>query len=206
VPARMRHHRAGIRVHRRANLGPRDVGRCQGIPVTQPICTLVDLAVRLPAGQLEAAVNEADKLDLIDADELRVALDDFAGRRGVAPLRKLLGRHAFTLTDSELERRFLPIARRAGLAQPATGARVSGFKVDFYWPDLGLVVETDGLRYHRTPAEQAKDRIRDQVHAKAGLTTLRFTHAQIAYEPAGVQETLEAVARRLRGRSIAVRH
>lgn len=26
-------------------------------------------------------------------------------------------------------------------------------------PDLGLVVETDGLRYHRTPAEQARDRL-----------------------------------------------
>jgi very-short-patch-repair endonuclease len=28
---------------------------------------------------------------------------------------------------------------------------VNGFKVDFFWPELGLVVETDGWRYHRTP-------------------------------------------------------
>jgi very-short-patch-repair endonuclease len=35
---------------------------------------------------------------------------------------------------------------------------VNGYRIDFYWPDLELVVETDGLRYHRTPEQQAKDR------------------------------------------------
>ena len=36
-----------------------------------------------------------------------------------------------------------------------------------------LVVETDGLRYHRTPAQQSRDRRRDQAHTAAGLTPLR---------------------------------
>ena len=74
---------------------------------------------------------------------------------------------------------------------------MNGFEVDFYWPDLGLVVETDGLRYHRTPAQQARDRLRDQTHAAAGLTALRFTHAQVAFEAAHVQAVLRAVAARL---------
>lgn len=74
---------------------------------------------------------------------------------------------------------------------------MNGFKVDFYWPDLGLVIETDGLRYHRTPAQQAQDRIRDQAHTAAGLTPLRFTRAQLRYEPRHVQVTLAAVVRRL---------
>jgi very-short-patch-repair endonuclease len=102
------------------------------------------------------------------------------------------------MTDTELERRFLPIARRAGLSRPETQAHVNGFRVDFYWPELGLVVETDGLRYHRTPAQQAIDRIRDQAHAAAGLTPLRFTRAQVRYEPSHVEATVAAVARRLR--------
>jgi very-short-patch-repair endonuclease len=68
--------------------------------------------------------------------------------------------------------------------------------VDFYWPELGLVVETDGLRYHRTPAQQANDRRRDQAHAAAGLTPLRFTHEQVAHEADQVRETLVAVAAR----------
>jgi hypothetical protein len=87
-------------------------------------------------------------------------------------------------------------ARRAGLPEPLTRYRLNGFRVDFYWPELGLVVETDGLRYHRTPAEQARDRLRDQAHAAAGLTALRFTHAQIRWEAAQVERTLTAVADR----------
>jgi very-short-patch-repair endonuclease len=75
---------------------------------------------------------------------------------------------------------------------------VNGFRVDFYWPDLGLVVETDGLRYQRTPAEQALERLKDQIHTAAGLTPLRFTRAQVRYEPAYVRAVLAAVARRLR--------
>jgi very-short-patch-repair endonuclease len=198
VPAAERHRVPGVLVHRRANLRPDAITRRHGIPVTQPICTLVDLAARLTARELEVAVNEADKLGLVDPERLRAALGGLAGRHGVAALRKLLDRPTFTLTDSELERRFLPIARRAGLAQPRTGCRVNGFKVDFYWPELGLVVETDGLRYHRTPAQQTRDRQRDQAHAASGLTALRFTHSQVAYEPDNVEATLVAVAGRLR--------
>jgi very-short-patch-repair endonuclease len=80
---------------------------------------------------------------------------------------------------------------------------VNGFKVDFYWPELGLVVETDGLRYHRTPAQQARDRFRDQAHATAGLTPLRFTHAQVRFEPGHVQATLIAVAHRRRAPKVS---
>lgn len=74
---------------------------------------------------------------------------------------------------------------------------MNGFEVDFFWPELGLVVEADGLRYHRTPAAQARDRLRDQVHTAAGLTPLRFTHDQIRFEPKHVEATLAAVADRL---------
>lgn len=66
------------------------------------------------------------------------------------------------------------------------------------WPELGLVVETDGLRYHRTASEQARDRRRDQAHVAAGLTQLRFTHWQVKNEPANVQRVLCQIAQRLR--------
>jgi very-short-patch-repair endonuclease len=78
---------------------------------------------------------------------------------------------------------------------------VNGFKVDFFSPELGLVVETDGLRYHRTPGQQARDRRRDQVHTAAGLTQLRFTRAQVVFEPGHVQATLAAVLRRVSANS-----
>jgi Protein of unknown function (DUF559) len=160
----------------------------------------MDLSLQLTSARLEAAVNEADKLDLVDPETLRHALDEMAGQPGVSALRRILDRRTFVLTDSDLERYFLPVAREAGLPLPETGSLLNGFEVDFFWPGLGLVVETDGLRYHRTPAEQARDRLRDQAHTAAGLTPLRFTHAQIRFEPAYVTETLGRVARRLRGR------
>jgi len=187
--------RQGMRLHRRTSF---EVTCRYGIPVTAPVCTLIDLATRLTAEQLERAVNQADALDLTDPEALRGALDGLAGRPGVVPLRNVLDRHTFILTDSELEQRFLPIARRAGLGLPETQRHLNSFRVDFFWPELGLVVEVDSLRYHRTPAQQALDCVRDQAHAAAGLTTLRFTHAQITFEPRHVEATLAAVAHRLR--------
>lgn len=148
--------------------------------------------------QLEAAINEADKLDLIDPEALRAAVQTLPRRPGLATRRRTLDRHTFRLTDSELERCFLPIVRRAGLPPPLTQQRVNGYRVDFYWPELDLVVETDGLRYHRTPAQQTADHRRDQAHAAAGVERLRFSRAQVRYEPVHVERTLHAVAERLR--------
>jgi very-short-patch-repair endonuclease len=197
IPARQYSQRSGIRFHRRARL---DSTYHNGIPTTTVVRTLVDLATRLTPYELEFAINEADKRAHVSPEALQPTLGDFAGQPGVAALRACLIRRAFTLTDSELERRFLSLVRSAGLPEPRTGQYVNGFKVDFYWPDLGLVVETDGWRYHRTPAQQARDRTRDQAHTVTGLTPLRFTHGQVRFEPAQVVATLTAVARRLTAR------
>jgi very-short-patch-repair endonuclease len=196
VPAAVRRRQPGIVVHRR-KLRNGEVEYRHGIPVTTPITTLIDLAARLDQHQLERGVNEADKRGLTDPEELRLVLEEIPRRPGVKPLRELLDRHTFVLTDSELERRFIPIARSAGLSLPETQCMVNGYRVDFYWPELGLVVETDGLRYHRTPAQQARDRVRDQTHMATGLTPLRFTRAQVRFEPEHVRATLAAVAPRL---------
>ncbi len=204
VPAGRLPRRAGIVTHRRARLGCDGMTTHNGIPVTTAVRTLVDLAVISRADDLEAAVNAADKLDLVSPGELRAALGKLAGQRGVAILRALLDRPTFAVTDSRLEQRFLPIVRRAGLPPPLTQRWVNGFRVDFYWPSLGLIVETDGLRYHRTPAEQTADRRRDQAHLAAGLTCLRFSRAQVVFEPQHVEATLAQVARR-RARSAQLR-
>lgn len=188
----------GIALHRRSSLTERERTTCERIPVTTPIVTLIDLAAMLGGGQLERAIGEADRLGLASPGALRAALDELERRPGIRVLRTLLDRHTFRLTDSELERRFLPLVQRAGLSAPQTRRRVNGYRVDFFWPELGLVVETDGLRYHRTAAQQARDRERDQAHAAAGLTPLRFTHAQVRYEPERVRATLAAVAERRR--------
>lgn len=194
---RARNPRCGhVRLHRRQSFDSLDHPR-ERIPLTTPVQTLIDLASRLSASRLEAAINAADKLDLIDPEALRGAIESRRHERGVPTLRRLLDKRSFVPTDSELERRFLPIARRAGLPKPRTGERIAGYRVDFHWADLGLVVETDGLRYHRTPSQQARDRRRDQVLTASGLTVLRFTFAQVSSEPGAVEEILRRVSRRL---------
>jgi hypothetical protein len=196
LPSLSRRCRPGLRIHQRPQLKDRDVTTEYGIPVTTPIQTLIDMTLRLDRAGVERMINEADKYNLTHPPELRRALDERTGEPGVAALRHILDRRTFRLTQEELERRFLPLAAKAGLPVPLTGEFVNEFEVDFYWPDLGLVVETDGLRYHRTPAEQARDRLRDQAHTAAGLTQLRFTHEQVRYEPEYVRRILTQIASR----------
>jgi very-short-patch-repair endonuclease len=197
VPSASERRRPGVRVHRRPKLRPCDVTAHRGITVTTPVKTIIDFAAKFDRSRTERAINEADRLGLTDPEALFAALDRFPGQRGVGTLREMLGKRSFRLTDSELERRFLSLVEAAGLALPSTGQRLNGFKVDFFWSELGLVVETDGLRYHRTPAQQGRDRLRDQAHTAAGLAHLRFTHAQVRFEPDHVVATLIRTARRL---------
>jgi len=190
----------GIRCHRRPSVVRTEITTRLNIPVTSPVQTFLDLSTVAGPRTVERAINEADKLDVIDADSLRQALDAYSGKPGVRPLRRVLDRHTFRLSDTELEVLFRPIARSAGLSEPLTKQTVNGFEVDFFWPGLRLVVETDGWRYHRTPATQARDALRDQTHTACDLTPLRFSHFQVKYESTHVRGILERTAANLRGR------
>jgi predicted transcriptional regulator of viral defense system len=189
--------RQGLRVRGRASLATEDVVAHDGIPVTAVTQTLVDIAAELSEREVERAVNEADKQDLIDPEALRSVLDRYAGEPGAPTLRRLLDKRTFRLSDSDLEILFRPIAMEAGLPPPLTKQMINGFEVDFYWPELGLVIETDGLRYHRTPSTQARDAQRDRAHALAGMTPLRFTHHEIKFKSPQVEAELTRIARRL---------
>ncbi len=193
--------RAGMLVRRRPSLAATEIRLVDDLPVTSPVQTLIDLATELDPIAVERAVNDADKRDLIDPEALRLALGDHAGEPGVRPLRQVLDRLTFRLSDSDLEIFFRPIAASAGLPSPLSKHRVNGFEVDFFWPDLGLVVETDGLRYHRTPSAQKRDALRDRAHVLAGMTPLRFTHYEIRYEPRRVRRDLSRAAAMLQKRS-----
>jgi very-short-patch-repair endonuclease/predicted transcriptional regulator of viral defense system len=189
----------GLRCHRRPSLPSQEITARLNIPLTQPVRTFLDLATVTGPKTLERSINEADKLDVIDADALRRALDDHPGESGIRLLRHVLDKHTFRLSDDELERLFRPLATAAGLSTPLTKHIVNKFEVDFFWPDLGLVVETDGWRYHRTPSAQTRDAFRFQVHTAHGLTPLRFSHYQVKYEPRHVEDILTKTATNLRG-------
>jgi very-short-patch-repair endonuclease len=197
VPPGVRRRRQGISV-RTARLNPAHVGTIEGIPVTSPARTVLDLARTRSRYDLETAINQADKHDLIDPEGLREALSEFAGLPGASKLRRTLDQRTFVLTEAGVERHFLPVARGIGLSKPLTQQWLNGYRVDFFWPGLGLVVETDGLRYHRTAAQQARDLVRTQAHFAAGLWPLRFTHGQVRFEKGYVEESLLDTLRRIR--------
>ncbi|MBA2765242.1 MAG: DUF559 domain-containing protein [Thermoleophilaceae bacterium] len=115
----------------------------------------------------------------------------------MAVLRRHLDRRTFVLAHSELERLFGAIVTDSDLPLPQAQTQLGRERVDYFWPELGLVVEVDGLRYHRTAAQQAKDRERDHIHLAAGRTALRFTYEEVKYRPGYVRATLIRVARRL---------
>ncbi len=184
-----------VRGRGRPSLPDDDITIHSSIPVTTVPRTILDQAATpISDASLERLVNEADVARGIDLDlpALRRYCDLRTGEPGVRRLRKLLDPETFRLSDSELERLFRPIAIAAGFPQPLTKAFLNGYEVDFYWPDLGLVVETDSLRYHRNAIKQSRDLVRDQVHTAAGLTTQRFTHWQVAREPGHVEAILAA--------------
>jgi very-short-patch-repair endonuclease len=187
--------RAGIKVRARPSLGASSFVIRFGIPVTHPVQTLIDIATELKPLRLERAVNEADKADLVDPETLRRALDDYGGMPGVRTLRTMLDRHTFRLSDSDLEVYFRPLALAADFPLPLTKHWVLGYETDFFFPDHGLIVETDGLRYHRTASQQARMVKRDQKHTAAGFRVLRFTHWQIAHAPNEVVDVLRRIRR-----------
>lgn len=190
VPASRNPRVKGILIHRRARI---EITSRSALVLTTPTQTVADIAPRLSDEQLERTVDEAINRDLVDPDRLR---RDLASMPGTRRLRALLEDQAFVVTDTILEQRMAKIAARAGLPPPLTQATVNGYRVDFFWPNLGIVVEADSLRFHRTARQQATDRRRDQAHATAGLTPLRFSHYQIVHQPGLVAATLRAVAQR----------
>lgn len=196
VSSRRRARRPGIRVHRRADTALADTVVWEGIPVTTPARTLIDQATRLRPMQLERAVNEADKLGRMRADALQESLEGFRGQPGVALLREVLRPSTFRLSDSELEQQTRSLAGAAGLPPPETKVWVNGYEVDFFWPDLGIVLEVDGLRYHRTASQQTRGLERDQTHLAAGMWPLRFSHSQIKHTPAHVRRILRRAVER----------
>lgn len=198
--------RLGLRVHGRPTLAEKDIASNDGIPVTGVVRTLVDLAAELSPHGVERAVNEADKRDLVDPEALRAALDRYQGEPGAPLLRKLLDKRTFRLSDSDLEIFFRPIAAEAGLPSPLSKQVVNSWEVDSYWPELGLVVETDGLRYHRTASTQTRDARRDRAHALAGMTALRFTHFEVKHEPRRVRAELIRAAAMLQTRVSDIDH
>ena len=180
----------------------------RGIPVTMPDRELSSTSPPgLPMPQLEAGgQSRPTSLASWILSGCAHALEWMTRQRGVLALRRLLDRRVFRLTDSELERRFLRLVSSAALPKPETGSRDQRLPRGLLLARVGArASRRTACRYHRTPSQQARDRRRDQIHAAAGLTTLRFTHAQVRFEPGYVRRRCVASSPVWRGSLAATR-
>jgi very-short-patch-repair endonuclease len=175
--------RPGVRIHR-VRLPAEERTVSDGVPVTVPARTLLDVSAVSTSRELEQAVAQALRLELVSERELVRILGRYPHRPGAPQLRALLARDAApAFTRSEAEARFLTLVRRAELPPPATNVRVCGYEVDFYWRVGNLVVEIDGLAYHSSRAAIARDRRRDASLLAAGHRVMRVTWADIVERP-----------------------
>ena len=192
--------RPGIRGHRMPVLEPCDRAVHLGIPCTSVARTLLDLAAVARAGELEQALEQAEAMGEFDLNAISDVIERNEGQRGVRRLRASLV--AMTLEGpefrSEFERRFLPIARSAGLPEPLINHVIQlpdgPIEVDFHWPDLRLVVEADGYRFHRHRREFREDRRRDRRLAGVGIHSLRYVWEDLE-DPAAIRRELREVCR-----------
>jgi hypothetical protein len=195
VPRAGGRRRPGLRIHRATGLRREEVTTKDGIPVTTPARTVLDLAAVLDERPLQQLLDRTELLELTDYPTLGAIARAHPGHHGVPELRHALQTHdaGTTLTKSELEERFLALCRDHGLPTPLVNTWPSGKEVDFHFPGHGLIVETDSWTHHRSREAFESDRARDALHARAGYRTLRFTHRQLVDEPATVAATVAAI-------------
>lgn len=173
--------RAGVRIHRPHALADDEVTTLDGLPITTPARTLLDLAFAGIRGRpLEVAVDRAEERRLLDFAELRALLARYPRRPGAPSLKALLAAYSGPLgTRSHLEELVIELCDAHGLPRPLVNCVVEGKVRDFYWPSRRLVVEADGYAWHRSPSALNDDRERDVELTLAGLRALRFTWQQL---------------------------
>jgi very-short-patch-repair endonuclease len=188
VRGRKRKNRPGLRIHSVSHLEPSQIRRHQGIPLTSPARTLLDLAEVVSRRDLERAYDEAQFRDLVTREEIFDLLARSPGRRGQAPLRSLLDLDA--VTRSSAERKLLRLMRNGGLGPTHLNTRIGLYEVDMLWEPQRLIVEVDGYAYHSSRSAFERDRLRDADLQAAGYRVVRVTWRQLVTEP-------EALVRRL---------
>lgn len=172
--------RPGIRIRRADALDPAEVRRKRGLPVVSPAAALLDLADDGDVAAVERALNEGRERKLITQGDLERVVARSPGRRGVGILRGFLGEQiGEDFSRKEAERIMWRLIRQSGLPMPRRNVRVHGHELDFYWPELGLNVETDGVRWHSSRRKVNNDRERDGDLAPHGIQVLRFTWDQL---------------------------
>ncbi len=177
--------RTGILLHR-AVLAPDEITVKDGIPVTTPQRTQLDLAAVLHKHQVQQVINEAERLQLPGAHELARRHPTL---KGTATLRTLARP---THTKRDLEARFTTFLNDRRFPTPQTNILIEGYEVDAAWPHRKLIIELDSWEYHHTRHAFENDRRRDRHLTANGWTVLRITWRDLD-DPEVLARELEAL-------------
>ena len=142
----------------------------QGIPVTTPARTLLDLAPLLPSPVLARMIDATPNRGA----DVMALLSRYPRRAGAPKLRALAAR-VQPMTRSDLEAKVLDAIGRAGLPQPQVNVVINGYEVDFVWREHGVIAELDTYMTHGSRTAFERDRERDRKLAIAGWTVVRIT-------------------------------
>jgi very-short-patch-repair endonuclease len=188
---------AGLVVHRAKTLLPRDVLTVQGLQVTSPARTALDLGSRTSQRGLTRIVNDLRHQSRLTVSQLRDVVARNPRHPGSAAIRALIGESQPQPTRSELENAFLRLCSRHRLPTPMVNVHVGGERVDAYFPDHRLIVELDGREVThaddwRPAFEHDRARMVD-IMVRTGIPTIRFTYDQTTRLHRQTAEKLRAI-------------
>lgn len=183
--------RLGIALHY-SPLDPGEIRRHQGIPVTNPARTLLDLGACLRPDEFERAAAEAWAKRLVRRSELQSQVDRNPHRPGTPALRALLELDTDPArTRSNAEMLLLRLIRDAGLPEPETNVHVGPHEVDCIWRAQKLVIEFDSWTFHSSRRAFENDRRTDAALLALGYRVLRITWRRLTREPRAVVALLD---------------
>lgn len=176
---------------------PADVKLRNDLRVSSFPQMLVELAPLEKQSELERLITWGIRKDLLDLDQMRVALARHHRRRGSTKLRAALAAYLPTHDrKSGLERDFDQfLVEHPEIPPPERNVYVDGWEIDCYWPEFKLAVELDGRPYHVAVRDMEKDRYKDGKLLISGIRTLRVTDTRFNHERAGVYEDLVSLMR-----------
>jgi very-short-patch-repair endonuclease len=178
----LRRHASDVTWHESFHLSERDVTEIDGIPVTRPIRTFLDLGVVLAPDDLEQVLNEGLRRKLLSVPAIGRRLEELGHlRRGTAVVRAVLTRHIpeQRAPESVLETKFLQLIRAAGLPEPVPQYAIrlrdgTVARVDFAYPERRIAIELDGAAYHFGDIAERRDRRRDNQIGDVGWSVRHF--------------------------------
>lgn len=179
----------GVRIHR-SRVEATDRRSIDGIPVTSPERTLIDLAAVLDGAALELALEDAFRRGLTTHGRVQTRLDALGGkgRAGSGTLRRLLRLRQAPPAESALEVRVERFLRERGLAhrfvrQHEVWDGERRRRLDWAVPEEKLALEADSWRYHSSRQAWSRDRARNDRLEALGWRFVSVTDQGLTRDP-----------------------